>query len=249
MRIYDYCFFCGAPRDTCGCVPFFDESSQLPNQSEMNQPQIQVVCDDHSYLGVKPCPACKDDERAINELIDRTEKCVRENFEVWAKKNTAIEDFELKPYEHAYINGGTQVAFEHWRKNLRDKAEASTVRKPPKPKRYDDFDDENDAFDGRISPLTPKAKTETVDPGLDEIPYEGLAAVGHIFKEGEKYGRDNWKKGVGDIDYQRERCRHAIRHLILWANGDRSESHLAKVAWFCLTQIWIEVNERLSTKR
>lgn len=88
---------------------------------------------------------------------------------------------------------------------------------------------------------TEKAKTEHLGTNLDQIPFEGLEAVGKIFAEGAiKYGRDNWKKGVGDKEYQLERLNHAIRHLMLYANGDRSEAHLAKVAWFCLTQLYHE---------
>ena len=90
-----------------------------------------------------------------------------------------------------------------------------------------------------------KASTEEIGTCLGQIPYAGLEEVGRIFAEGQrKYGRGNWKNGVGDKVYQEERCSHAIRHLMLWANGDRSESHLAKVAWFCLTQIWTETQEK-----
>jgi len=86
-----------------------------------------------------------------------------------------------------------------------------------------------------------KAKTEELAPGVEQVPFEGIEAIGAIFSEGEiKYGVDNWKKGVGDEAYQVERTRHAIRHLMLWANGDRSEPHLAKVGWFCVTQLWTE---------
>ncbi len=112
---------------------------------------------------------------------------------------------------------------------------------------------------GNLTPMTPaelarfketmqgKAMSEQLGTRLNQIPFEGLEAVGQIFAEGEaKYGRDNWKRGVGDKVYQEERCSHAIRHLMLWANGDRSEAHLAKVAWFCLTQIWTESKEKKS---
>lgn len=86
-----------------------------------------------------------------------------------------------------------------------------------------------------------KAKTEQLSPGIEQIPLSSLEALGLIFKEGEiKYGRDNWKNGVDDEQYQTERLRHAIRHLMLYANGDRSENHLAKVMWFCCTQIELE---------
>ena len=89
--------------------------------------------------------------------------------------------------------------------------------------------------------MTSKPKTETVSPGIDQIPFEGIEAIGEIFAEGEpKYGRDNWKRGVDDTDYDQERCRHAMRHLWLWSNGDRSEDHLAKVGFFVVTQLWRE---------
>lgn len=99
-----------------------------------------------------------------------------------------------------------------------------------------------------ITENTTKAKTEILDTGVSQIPYEALEAIGKIFKEGElKYGKDNWKKGIGDLEYQEQRLEHAIRHLILYANGEREfcnepyrlEDHLAKVAWFCVTQIWL----------
>ena len=89
--------------------------------------------------------------------------------------------------------------------------------------------------------MTSKPKTETVSPGIDQIPFEGIEAIGQQFALGEpKYGRDNWKRGVDDTDYDQERCRHAMRHLWLWSNGDRSEDHLAKVGFFVVTQLWRE---------
>lgn len=93
-----------------------------------------------------------------------------------------------------------------------------------------------------------RPKTEKLSPGIEQIPFEALEACGEIFSEGEiKYGLHNWKKGVKDKEYQTERLRHAIRHLMLYANGDRSEPHLAKVMWFCVTQIWTEKNEQPNT--
>lgn len=89
--------------------------------------------------------------------------------------------------------------------------------------------------------MTETPQSEKLAPGVDQIPFEGIEAIGAIFAEGEKkYGINNWKKQPDNDDYNRERTRHAIRHLMLWANGDRSEPHLAKVAWFCVTTIWRE---------
>jgi len=93
--------------------------------------------------------------------------------------------------------------------------------------------------------MTEKAKTDKVSTGLTLIPFHSLFALGKIFVEGLRYGKDNWKKGVGDKEYQEERLEHALTHLSLWKEGDRSEAHLAKVAWFCFTQLELERLEQL----
>ncbi len=91
--------------------------------------------------------------------------------------------------------------------------------------------------------MTENAKTEELGSRMMDIPWEALHAIGRVFLEGEpKYGRDNWK--VGGRDYLDERCTHAIAHLQKWANGDRSEPHLAKVAWFCCIQIWHDTRSK-----
>jgi len=84
-------------------------------------------------------------------------------------------------------------------------------------------------------------RTEVVAPGVEQIPFEFLARLGAIFSEGQvKYGLDNWKKCPEDADFNRQRMCHAIRHLMLYANGDRGEDHLAKVGWFVATTIYRE---------
>ena len=83
-----------------------------------------------------------------------------------------------------------------------------------------------------------KAKTEMLGTAIRQIPVASLQAIGYIFEEGAaKYGRNDWLKGTGDKEYQDERLEHSITHLMKYANGDRSENHLAKVAWFCVTQL------------
>ena len=83
-------------------------------------------------------------------------------------------------------------------------------------------------------------------PGIDMIPVYSLYRIGEIFDEGiaSGYPKENWKKGVGDKAYQTARAKHAAKHLWKWLNGDRSEAHLAKVAWFCVTQLELERLER-----
>jgi hypothetical protein len=89
-------------------------------------------------------------------------------------------------------------------------------------------------------PEKEKAGTDKVETGLTMIPFYSILRIGGIFVEGLRYGRDNWKKGVNDKEYQEERLEHAMLHLIKWKEGDRSEDHLAKVAWFCVTQLELE---------
>ena len=92
-----------------------------------------------------------------------------------------------------------------------------------------------------------KAASDKVGTGLLLIPLYSLLAIGKIFIEGLRYGKDNWKKGVRDKEYQEERLEHALLHLIKYKEGDRTESHLAKIAWFCFTQIELERLEDMPT--
>lgn len=95
-----------------------------------------------------------------------------------------------------------------------------------------------------IRKMNDKAKSDKVNTGLTLIPWYSILEIGKIFIEGLRYGRDNWKKGVHDKEYQEERLEYAMLHLIKWKEGDRSEEHLAKVAWFCVTQLELERLER-----
>lgn len=89
-------------------------------------------------------------------------------------------------------------------------------------------------------PEKEKAGTDKVGTGLTMIPFYSILRIGSIFVEGLRYGKNNWKKGVRDKEYQEERLEHALLHLMKWKEGDRSEDHLAKVAWFCVTQLELE---------
>ena len=92
-----------------------------------------------------------------------------------------------------------------------------------------------------------KANTDKLNMGKRFIPRVALNRLGAIFLEGWiKYGPDNWKKGVFDDEYQHERLEHALDHLWRWVEGDRSEDHLAKVMWFCSTQMELERMEQES---
>jgi hypothetical protein len=115
------------------------------------------------------------------------------------------------------------------------------------------------------TPLTPTVKTKDaaartdVEPyDLTQIPLEAEKRIGAVFREGEvKYGRDNWRLGADNTPFQIERANHALKHLKIYIhllttgeyvgecrNGE-PEDDLAKVAWFCCTQMEIE---RLESK-
>ena len=105
------------------------------------------------------------------------------------------------------------------------------------------------------TPLVESAKTDTEPFDLTQISYESLRRLAVIFKEGaSKYGRNNWRCGVGDKAYQLERANHAIKHLLLYVHclqfgeklGVEGEDDLAKVMWFCSTQAELERLEALS---
>jgi hypothetical protein len=90
-----------------------------------------------------------------------------------------------------------------------------------------------------------KAKSDKSNTGLVMVPWYSIMRIGKIFVEGLRYGRDNWKKGVNDKEYQEERFEHAMVHLIKYKEGDTTEDHLAKVAWFCVTQMELMRLEQL----
>lgn len=61
------------------------------------------------------------------------------------------------------------------------------------------------------------------------------------FEEGaEKYGIDNWKKGIPEWSY----IDSAIRHLLKWARGDEDERHDRAFVWNIVCLIWTVENKK-----
>ncbi len=80
---------------------------------------------------------------------------------------------------------------------------------------------------------------QTGKPRFDLIPPEGLRRLADLYARGaEKYGDDNWKKGQ---PFSRTYA-SLFRHMIQWREGDRSEDHLAAVAWNAMTLMFYEEN-------
>jgi len=70
--------------------------------------------------------------------------------------------------------------------------------------------------------------TDADNARFDLITPIGLRRLAETCAEGaKKYGDFNWEKGIPAT----QMLNHAIRHLYLWLQGDRSEDHLAHAAW------------------
>lgn len=93
-----------------------------------------------------------------------------------------------------------------------------------------------------------QGKRDKVRPHYDYIPIEFDNEIASIFEEGrrprlgmpEGYG-DSWMKG--GQDFLNDCLNHAFWHLKMYMRGDRSENHLAKVAWNCLAVRFHEIRD------
>ena len=84
------------------------------------------------------------------------------------------------------------------------------------------------------------AKRFPVAERFDLMPFKGLIALSRVCAEGAaRYGEHNWRLGIP----QSNLLNHAFRHLVLYLSGDRSEDHLAKVAWNALVAKEMEDRE------
>ena len=63
---------------------------------------------------------------------------------------------------------------------------------------------------------------------FDLIPPKALAALARHYQKGaDKYGSDNWRKGMPINRF----LDSAIRHIYNYLSEDRSEDHLSAAAW------------------
>lgn len=69
------------------------------------------------------------------------------------------------------------------------------------------------------------------------IPPESIRRLARRFEDGaEKYGRDNWQKGIPLSRYNDA----IIRHTLAAAEGQDDEDHLGAVLWNAAAWIWTE---------
>ena len=82
-----------------------------------------------------------------------------------------------------------------------------------------------------------KRSSDADNVRYDLITPVGLRRLAETYAEGaEKYGVDNWKKGFkisGLIN-------HAMRHIELYKDNDKSEDHLAHAVWNLMTAMHFE---------
>jgi hypothetical protein len=82
--------------------------------------------------------------------------------------------------------------------------------------------------------------TQEGKPRYDLIPVSSLKRLADLYARGAiKYDDNNWTKGQ---PYSRAYA-SLFRHLIAWREGERSEDHLAAVAWNAFALMYYEDNK------
>jgi len=72
----------------------------------------------------------------------------------------------------------------------------------------------------------------------DLLPVLCLKRVAQLYQRGaEKYSSRNWQKGIPISRFYAS----GFRHLMQWAEGDRTEDHLAAVVFNVFGIMWTEV--------
>ena len=93
-------------------------------------------------------------------------------------------------------------------------------------------------------PITFKsgARRASIKSRYDLIPMEPLRRLATVYEMGnDKYGKDNWKKGMPWSDI----LNHVIDHLLRWKDGElehlvKCEDHLAHAAWGLFALMYFE---------
>jgi hypothetical protein len=79
--------------------------------------------------------------------------------------------------------------------------------------------------------------TQEGKPRYGLVPVPALKRLAELYTRGaEKYGEDNWQKGMPFSRVMESLLRHVYQYL----EGDREEDHLAAVAWNAFTLMTYE---------
>lgn len=86
--------------------------------------------------------------------------------------------------------------------------------------------------------------TQDGKPRYDLIPVSSLKRLAGLYARGaDKYGDHNWAKGQ---PFSRTLA-SLLRHVYAWQEGERTEDHLAAVAWGAFALMYYE--DRIEAKR
>lgn len=96
--------------------------------------------------------------------------------------------------------------------------------------------------------FTSGAKSSEEKPRFDLIPLEAQIREGIRMAVGARdHGENNYRHGVNDAAFIRDRINHLIEHALRYADGDRSDDHLAAIRANAGMLIWIEAHRPLPT--
>jgi len=85
------------------------------------------------------------------------------------------------------------------------------------------------------------AKSSEQKPRYDLIPRRALEREGIRMAEGAiAHGENNYRLGATDARFIRDRINHLIEHALKYAEGDRSDDHLAAIRCNAGMLIWLE---------
>lgn len=70
------------------------------------------------------------------------------------------------------------------------------------------------------------------------IPTQALRRIAKVFQEGIRYGEDSWRNG--NTEWAKERFDHKCEHENKWREGDDSEDHHAKCAWYHIVMMILD---------
>lgn len=92
-----------------------------------------------------------------------------------------------------------------------------------------------------VYPSGAQRHSDAEDVRFDLMPPAALLEIAKVWAEGAvSHGPDNWHKGMPYSVI----VNHALKHLARWQSGDRSEPHLAKVAWGMMALLAFEAEGR-----
>lgn len=94
-----------------------------------------------------------------------------------------------------------------------------------------------------MATFTSGARSSEQKPRYDLIPREALEREAVRMAQGaEAHGINNYRKGLEDHVFIADRINHLIEHALRYADGDRSDDHLAAIRANAGMLIWMDTH-------